>query len=137
MFFCSSIVFSVLYSFFLIGVGGAVGAMARYAIFLLAKNYLPTHFPFGVLMVNAGGSFLIGLLLGVSLATGFFVRLTPLHFFWITGFLGAFTTFSTFSEDTWKILLMGNVSGAFLNIFLNITLCLLLTAGGYMIGKAL
>lgn len=80
-----------------VAAGGAVGAMARYAVYVLAGQLLGTAFPFGTLIVNIVGSFVMGVLVeGMALAwtVGPHLRL-----FLAVGILGAFTTFSTFSMD--------------------------------------
>ena len=80
-----------------VALGGACGAVARYGVFLLASHLLGTQFPYGTLLVNVIGSFIMGVLvelmaLSVSLSAELRLLLT-------TGILGAFTTFSTFSLD--------------------------------------
>ena len=80
-----------------VAVGGAAGAVARYGVYVLAERLLGTGFPFGTLVVNIAGSFIMGLLVeGMALAwtLGMETRL-----FLTVGVLGAFTTFSTFSLD--------------------------------------
>ena len=105
-----------------IGLGGALGAISRYAFSLLFKNFSNTYIQIGVLFVNVLGSFLIGVALAFALHHVFFERNTTAHFFAITGFLGAFTTFSTFSQDNIVFLLDKNITGFFLNTSLNILL---------------
>ncbi len=80
-----------------VAAGGAVGALARYAVYVLAGQVLGTAFPFGTLAVNIIGSFLMGVLVeGTALAW----TIGPqLRLFLAVGILGAFTTFSTFSLD--------------------------------------
>lgn len=82
----------------LVMAGGSLGAASRYGISLLAVKMWGTRFPWGTLTVNLAGCFLIGLLFGLSDR----VRLlTPeMRLLLITGFLGALTTFSTFSIET-------------------------------------
>jgi len=109
-------------NFLWIGLGGALGAISRYAISLLFKNFANTHVQLGVLFVNVLGSFLIGMALAFSVHHVFFEKNTTAHFFAITGFLGAFTTFSTFSQDNIVFLLEKNMTGFFLNTSLNVLL---------------
>lgn len=78
-----------------VALGGAIGATARYLTFVGAVRILGAGFPWGTLLVNVAGSFLMGLLV-VFLAQRDATRLAP---FLITGILGGFTTFSAFSLD--------------------------------------
>ena len=80
-----------------IAAGGAIGAVARYAVGVLAVGWMGGAFAWGTLCVNLCGSLLIGLLAGVAHVA----KLPPgVEFFAITGLLGAFTTFSMFSLET-------------------------------------
>jgi CrcB protein len=79
-------------SFLLVAAGGALGAMGRYGISLLAMGWLGAAFPWGTLAVNVLGSGAIGVLAGQGISGG--ARL-----FWVTGVLGGFTTFSAFSLE--------------------------------------
>ncbi|MGV6800729.1 MAG: fluoride efflux transporter CrcB [bacterium] len=80
-----------------IGLGGAVGAMLRYGVGIMAIRLLGHGFPYATLIVNITGSFLMGVFiswLAIRTQTSETLRL-----FFATGLLGAFTTFSTFSLD--------------------------------------
>ena len=81
-------------NFLLVGLGGAIGSMVRYAayVFVGAKT-----FPFATLTVNIIGSFIIGLVLAVSLKDESFLNNWKL--FLATGICGGFTTFSAFSAE--------------------------------------
>jgi fluoride exporter len=84
--------------FLVVAVGGAVGCMLRYATSLGAARWLGTGFPFGTLLVNVIGSLLAGLIFGLAeQRTGIPPLLRLLA---MTGFLGGFTTFSTFMLET-------------------------------------
>lgn len=76
-------------SVFLVGIGGAIGAMLRY---YFSKKWNGGTFPFGTLFVNVTGSLLLGVLLGASVPEEWLL-------FAGTGLLGAFTTFSTFQME--------------------------------------
>ncbi|MEM8541408.1 MAG: fluoride efflux transporter CrcB [Pseudomonadota bacterium] len=86
-------------SFILVGIGGAFGAMARHSVGLFAMRNLGTGFPYGTIIVNILGSFLMGLLIA-WLARRIGGSSNELRLFLATGFLGGFTTFSAFSLDT-------------------------------------
>ena len=77
--------------------GGALGAVARYLVYLGTVQLLGTHFPFATLIVNVVGSFCMGLLVALVAAT--WAPSPELRLFLMTGVLGSFTTFSTFSLD--------------------------------------
>lgn len=77
--------------------GGALGAVARYLTFIAAGHVFGTAFPYGTLIVNVAGSFAIGALTEVMALV--WSASTQTRLFLVVGFLGAFTTFSTFSLD--------------------------------------
>ncbi len=113
-----------------VGLGGFLGACCRYLLVTGMYKYLPS-FPYGVLFANILGSFFAGVLFALSV----FNSQVSLMVF--TGFLGAFTTFSTFSLDTITLLDTNRVGAAILNIFLNVTLCILSCGVGYYISKTI
>jgi fluoride exporter len=81
-------------NFLLVGLGGALGTMLRYATYLLINS---KNFPFATLAINITGSFIIGLVLAFSLKDEAF--LTNWKLFLATGICGGFTTFSAFSAE--------------------------------------
>ncbi len=124
----------MLLNLFYIGLGGFIGSISRYLTYLAADNlYHKTHFPLGTLMVNLLGSFLIGVTLALALKHQFFMRHTLGHYLFVTGFLGAFTTFATFSQDNLVLLLNKNYAMLGLSIFLNVFLGLGLVLLGYIV----
>ena len=117
-----------------VAAGGACGAVLRFLVVGLAT--LPgMSFPFGTLLVNVIGSFLLGLLAGYWMVAG--QPLPSVRLFFQTGLLGAFTTFSAFSLDTLTLWQNGQVLAAFLNALLNLLLCLLACGAGLAIGAAI
>ena len=109
------------------GLGGFIGAGGR---FLAGELLKFSHFPLTTLSVNVLGSFIIGVLFCLNLSQS--VRV-----FLVVGILGGFTTFSSFSLDSVKFLLEGELVKGFLNIFLNLSLCLLASYFGILLGKNL
>ncbi|MBR9876402.1 MAG: fluoride efflux transporter CrcB [Vibrionaceae bacterium] len=109
-----------LYILGFIAVGGAFGACSRYLISELCILLLGRGFPYGTLTVNVIGSFLMGLLIAAfeneMLATDPWRQIIGL------GFLGALTTFSTFSMDNVLLMQQGAFFKVGLNILLNVTL---------------
>ncbi|MGF2413494.1 fluoride efflux transporter CrcB [Ferruginibacter sp.] len=104
-------------NFLLVGLGGAIGSMLRYAFYLLitVKN-----FPFATLTVNIAGSFVIGLVLALSLKDDSFLNNWKL--FLATGICGGFTTFSALSAENMTLLQSGKYFTALLYIALSIVL---------------
>ncbi|MEA1924073.1 MAG: fluoride efflux transporter CrcB [Pseudomonadota bacterium] len=116
-----------------IGCGGFLGAISRYMVSELVFIIFGTGMPYGTLMVNVVGSFLLGIVAQLALA-GNLLTATASSFLGI-GFLGAFTTFSTFSVQTLELLESGSPLKALLNISLNLILCLIGAWGGLSIGR--
>jgi CrcB protein len=117
----------------IIGVGGFLGAISRYLIAGFVQNHSGTLFPVGTLSVNVLGSFIIGF------AAMFFAQVVEPEYkaFVMTGFLGALTTFSTFSLENVNMLQDGDYMKVALNLFLNVTLTITATLLAMMLFKKL
>lgn len=116
--------------------GGALGALARFWMVGATHAVFGKDFPYGVLSVNVIGSFLIGLISFWFLQKGNQDE-SLLRLMVVVGFLGSFTTFSTFSLDTLNLLLEGHTFRAFLNIIANVFICLLAALGGVQLARIL
>jgi CrcB protein len=115
-----------------VAIGGACGASLRFYISQLVLNWLGKGFPFATLMVNISGSFIMGLL--YQLIEHEILDISVHRTLIGIGFLGAFTTFSTFSLDSLLLLQQGDVLKAILNVLLNVLLCIGAAAlGMYMV----
>jgi CrcB protein len=106
--------------------GGALGAVARFITVVISQYMFGERFPIGTLFVNCFGSFLIGLFMSLCMD-----RLADVEYwrlFVVVGFLGAYTTFSSFAWDTLVLYTNGQWLAASINILLNnvITITLLL-----------
>ncbi len=114
-----------------IGVGGFFGAISRFLIASLMQKLTGSLFPIGTLTVNVLGSFIIGILF-----IYFEHTVQPqLKALLITGFLGALTTFSTFSLETYLMLGEGSYLRAGLNILLNLIFTVTATTLGIIVAK--
>jgi CrcB protein len=114
-----------------IGAGGFFGAVSRFLIATNIQKLSNSFFPIGTLSVNIIGSFIIGFT-----AMFFAQTLQPEYkAFVITGFLGALTTFSTFSLENVNMLQDGEFVKVGLNIFLNVTLSITATLIAVMVFK--
>jgi CrcB protein len=110
----------------LIFFGAGLGGVCRYAMSHLVHHFLGRGFPYGTLIVNISGSFLMGFLFVFTLDR-LPAQATFLRALLLIGFLGGYTTFSSFSIETWNLFESGAWSEAFLNIMLHVILCLLFT----------
>lgn len=105
----------------LVALGGSIGAVFRYLLSILMLQLFGSAFPFGTLLVNIIGSFLMGIIYALGQVSEVSPELKALVG---VGLLGAFTTFSTFSNETLLLIQSGVWLKAFLNIALNLCLCL-------------
>ncbi|MGS0689232.1 fluoride efflux transporter CrcB [Shewanella sp. 0m-4] len=104
-----------------IALGGSIGAVLRYLISLLMLQVFGSGFPFGTLVVNILGSFLMG----VVFALGEVSELSPeIKAFIGVGLLGALTTFSTFSNESLLLMQEGLLVKAILNVVVNVCVCI-------------
>jgi CrcB protein len=105
-------------NFMIIGIGGFIGAAARYGLALWIGQRWGRSFPLGTFVVNVSGSFLIGLLM--TLMAERFAMNPQWRLLLVVGFLGAYTTFSTFEYETGALLKDGEWAFAMLNIILSV-----------------
>jgi len=119
-----------LTDFALVLAGGAMGSALRYVVTLLPHGG-NTTFPLKTLFVNALGCFLIGL---IAIYIQHHIHQQLIALFLITGFLGGFTTFSTFSYETAVLLHDGYIRTAILNILISTGLGLISVAAGMLAG---
>jgi CrcB protein len=115
--------------------GGGLGAMLRYLLSAWVDQRMVSAFPWGTLTVNFIGSLLIGLIAHHiqqrDLAT------PTLQLFLITGTLGAFTTFSTFSLETYRLIEAGRLPLAAASVLGSVLVCLIAVAIGIQLARSL
>jgi fluoride exporter len=109
---------AIMMKLFLVGIGGFTGAVARYVIALWIGQRWGRSFPLGTFVINVSGSFLIGLLM--TLMAEKFTVDPQWRLLLVVGFLGAYTTFSTFEYETGALLKDGEWAFAMLNIILSV-----------------
>lgn len=116
-----------------IAVGGALGSVARFALSGVIANQFGGTFPWGTLVVNVLGCFVIGFFACLTLPDGrLLVSPTGRHFF-MTGVLGGFTTFSSFSLQTLQLAQNGEWSRALGNVAASILFCLVAVWLGFVV----
>ena len=117
----------------LVGMGGALGSIARYLVGLAATVLLGPAFPYGTLTVNLSGSFAAGLLLGVGEGRDL---ATATRLLLMTGFLGGYTTFSAFGAETVLLAEHQGIVVAAANVAANVGVGILAAALGLALGRA-
>lgn len=116
-----------------ISLGAILGANMRYLIARASQNYLSPAIPFGTLIVNITGSFIVGLFLAWA-ADRVFVD-PRWKLFIVIGFCGAYTTFSSYSFETISLMEQSKYGLAAFNFFSNNLFCLLATVAGIALAK--
>lgn len=115
----------LLKNFLLVGLGGMIGSMLRYACYLVFRT---SSFPLATFIVNITGCFIIGLLVGYGSRNH---MSSDMQLLLATGLCGGFTTFSAFSADGLKLMHEGRTGTLLLYIAASVIFGLLATFGGY------
>jgi CrcB protein len=126
-----------LWAYLWVGLGSALGGVARFWLSGVIAGRFGKTFPWGTLIVNLSGSLLIGVLFALTAAEG---RLSPKSHQWVFHFLmmgvcGGYTTFSSFSLQTLNLVQERQWLYAGGNILLSVALCLLGVWLGYVLGQ--
>jgi fluoride exporter len=117
----------------LVAVGGAIGSVLRYLTSGVAARWLGLDFPYGTLIVNVLGSFLIGLV--QALAEDAAVLPEPARLFLSAGMMGGFTTYSAFSYETVRLIEVDALGRALGNVLATTLICLAVCALGIAAGR--
>lgn len=118
-----------------VAAGGALGSVARYLIGVGAGKLFGTNLPWGTLIINITGSFLIGAFVGLF-ALKWDLPQTA-RIFLTVGICGGYTTFSTFSLDAWYLIERGNISMSLAYICASVTLSVAALVGALFLIRAL
>lgn len=120
--------------YFVVGIGGFLGAIARYVVAVYIAGRYGVRFPYGTFVINMSGCFLIGFivtLLARTTASQYWRYLIPI------GFIGAYTTFSTFEYETLRAIQEGQFATGLLNVALSVVIGFIAVWAGAAIGRVI
>jgi CrcB protein len=118
-------------TYLLVAIGGALGSMMRYGLSGLVMQTTGGTFPYGTMFVNVTGAMLIGVFASLAAPESRFFLPVPARLFLMTGICGGYTTFSTFSLETFNLLRDGEFLPALANMLLSVLLCVISVWIGY------
>lgn len=116
-----------------LALAGALGTLARYGLGLLSLRWFGDDFPWGTLLINSLGCLLFGFLWALAEEQKWLTK--DVRLILLTGFLGAFTTFSTFAFETGRLMEEARFAAALANIALEVGLGLLGVFLGFALGR--
>ena len=119
----------------LIALGGAGGAVSRYLVDTFVSERVGAEFPWGTFVVNMTGSFVLGLLFALAIERD--VLPSDIRLPVMTGFIGAYTTFSTLMLETWRLAETGSTLAAVANVVGSAAVGLVVMAAGLVVGRAI
>lgn len=115
--------------------GGGLGSITRFGLGKWVNTFHNHHFPFGTLAVNIVACFVLGFAIGLADHRQLISPTSRL--FWTVGFCGGFSTFSTFSNETWTLIQNGFHLSSVVYIISSLILCLVAVIGGIYLGSRL
>jgi CrcB protein len=119
-----------------VALGGALGSMARYWVALATVQAWGATFPWGTLVVNIVGSFIIAFFGALTAPHGFVPTGPAPRVFVLVGVCGGFTTFSSFSLQTLELIQSGRWAGAAANVVVSVLVCVAAAAAGFYVASA-
>jgi CrcB protein len=117
-----------------VGLGGFFGAVARYLVDGWVTARAGAAFPWGTLVVNLSGSFVLGLLVALALERG--IVPADIRAPVLIGFIGAYTTFSTLTLESWRLVENGSYALGLANLVGSMILGMIAVVSGLMLGRA-
>jgi len=124
-------------SYIWVGLGGAIGSMARFWASGVVARHFGETFPWGTLIINVTGSFLIGAFASATGPDGRWLAPPLMRQFFMLGICGGYTTFSSFSLQTLSLARDGEWFDAGANIVLSVVLCLIGVWAGHLVAVSL
>jgi CrcB protein len=126
---------SVASAYLAVAVGGAFGSVTRFWLTGVMAALTGPRFPWGTLLINILGSFIIGLVAGLTLTPERLGWHPSIRILLMTGFCGGFTTFSAFSLQTLELIQTGEMAMALGYMMGSVALCLAFTWGGWLLAR--
>lgn len=126
---------SVASAYLAVAVGGALGSVTRFWLTGVMTALTGPRFPWGTLLINVLGSFIIGLVAGLTLTPERLGWHPSIRILLMTGFCGGFTTFSAFSLQALELIQTGELAMALGYMMASVALCLAFTYGGWMLAR--
>lgn len=122
-------------AYLMVALGGALGSIARFWLTGVMTALTGPRFPWGTLLINVGGSFVIGLVGGLTLTPDRLGWHPSVRIFLMTGFCGGFTTFSAFSLQALELLQGGEIASSLAYVIASVVLCVACTYLGWYLAQ--
>jgi CrcB protein len=119
-------------TYLLVALGGAIGSVTRAWVSVMAVRLVGAGFPWGTMVINIVGSLVIGMVAASALSPTRTLITQEVRIFLMVGFCGGFTTFSSFSLQTFELLREGRPAAALANIALSVVICIAAASAGYL-----